>query len=281
MSLHTQLHDLLERVAAGLRCLPGATALYLFGSLTTPQADAYADIDLQLVTADFLLTQADWPYVLEHIQPIDIAWPITPTPDNTAFAILFQDTSYYHKLDIGLSAAADGFPLSSESIPAIPLWAQEPRRSTLSRPSSHVYSPAYGTIGHQLIEELIGAVRYVKARKRSHQFTSWRFMRSQPEKLLQLLHAQMYGWTGQERSLSTWDYKKLDTHIDTATQEQIMRHLDWSTPQIMDQNFYWFVDQTVGLYKQKAVEYGEHLPDEIIGKHLAFLHSELGLEKDK
>src|SRR6266498_3184418 len=96
MSLHSQLHDLLERVAAGLRRLPGATALYLFGSLTTPQADAYADIDLQLVTADFSLTQADWPYVLERIQPIDIAWPITPMPDNTAFAVLFQDTSYYH-----------------------------------------------------------------------------------------------------------------------------------------------------------------------------------------
>ena len=172
MSLHTQLHDLLERVAVGLRLLPGATELYLFGSLTTPESDAYADIDLQLVTSDLSLTRANWPYLLEHIQPIDFAWPITPTPDNTAFAVLFHGASYYHKIDIGLSAAVDGLSVAPALAPAVRLWAQEARRFTLPQLSSRAYIPAYGTIGHELIEELIASVRYLKARKRGHQFTS-------------------------------------------------------------------------------------------------------------
>ena len=59
-----------------------------------------------------------------------------------------------------------------------------------------------------------------------------------------------------------------------------MRHLDWSTLRIMDQNFYWFIDQIVQLYKQKAGKCSEHIPDEIIGDTLAFLRSELSLEQD-
>jgi hypothetical protein len=280
MSLRTQLHDLLERVAAGLRLLPGVTELYLFGSLTTSQADAYADIDLQLVTADLPLTRANWPYLLEQIQPIDVAWPITPTPDNTAFAVLFHDASYYHKIDIGLSAAVDSLSVAPTLASAVRLWAQEARRFTLPLPSSRAYIPAYGTIGHELIEQLIAGVRYLKARKRGHQFTSWRFMRSQPEKLLYLLHEQTHGWIRQKTSLSTWDYKQLDRDIDKETQEQIMRHLDWSTPRIMDQNFYWFLEQIVHLYKQKASEYSEGIPDQVISNNVVFIRSELGLEDD-
>ena len=279
MSLHTQLYDLLERVAVGLRLVPGATELYLLGSLTTLEADAYADIDLQLVTADLPLTQANWPYLLEYVQPIEIAWPIAPTPGNSAFSVLFHGASYYHKIDICLTDAADGLPAAPALAPAVRLWAQVARRCTLPQPSSRAYVPAYGAIGHQLVEELLAGVRYVKARKRDHQLTSWRFMRSQPEKLLHLLHEQMQGWRRQETSLSTWDYKELDRHIDKGSQAQIMQHLDWSTAQIMDQNFYWFLEQIVQLCKQKALECGEHIPGQSIGDTLAFIRRELALDE--
>jgi hypothetical protein len=281
MSLHAQLHDLLERVAVELRLLPGATELYLFGSLTTPQADAYADIDLQLVSADLALTRTNWPYLLEQIHPIELAWPITSAPDNTAFAVQFQGASYYHKIDIGLSAAVGDLPLPPDSTPAIQLWTQEPKCSTLPQPNSRAYIPTYGTVGHQLMEQLIAAVRYLKARKRGHQFTSWRFLRSQPDKLLHLLHAQMHGWMREERSLSTWDYKELDRVSDRGMQERIMRHLDWSTPRRMDQNFYWFLEQIVELNKEKALASSERIPEEIIGNHLAFIRRELGLQEDR
>src|SRR5262245_47056386 len=98
MSLQVQLDQLLDHLIDGLRLIPGATKLYLFGSLATSEGDAYADIDLQLVTADPVLTRAGWPDLLGSIRPIELAWPITP--DYTAYAVLFAGLSYYHKVDI-------------------------------------------------------------------------------------------------------------------------------------------------------------------------------------
>jgi hypothetical protein len=276
MSLHSELDLLLADLTAGLRLLSGAAQLYLFGSLATPEADAYADIDLQLVTSDLALTQAGWPDVLEHIQPIELAWPITP--DNTAFAVLFSGASYYHKVDIGLSARADGFAATLDPASSRRLWSQDPAPPTLAGPPRAVYRPAYGTAGHQLFDQLLGAVRYVKARKRGHQFTSWRFIRSRPEVLLHLLFEQHSGQARPGSSLTTWDYKKLDTLIDRSSQDAIMHHLDWSTPQHMDQNFFWFTEQIVQCYMQKAQTSGETVPLATVDKMLAFLQSELGLE---
>jgi len=46
MSLKSQLRTLLERVTNTLRIIPGATELYLFGSLATPDGDGYSTTDL-------------------------------------------------------------------------------------------------------------------------------------------------------------------------------------------------------------------------------------------
>jgi hypothetical protein len=277
MKLQTELHDLLDRLTIGLRQIPGVTALYLFGSLATPEADAFADIDLQLITADMALTRADWPAALAHIQPVVLTWPITPAADNTAFAVLFQGMSLYHKVDIGVSTADDS-PMPSSSEAALCLWSQPPSHIALPQPECRAYTPAHGTIGHQLLDQLIAAVRYVKSRKRGQLFTCWRFMRSQPEKLLQLLYEQQHAWVSHTGGLTTWDYKKLARVCDAATQQEVMRHLNWSTPAQMDRNFYWFVERSIELYTQKAATHHEQLPYAIIDAHLTFLRTELALK---
>jgi hypothetical protein len=133
-----RLNELQRRVAQGVRGLPGATALYLFGSRITQPTDPYADLDLQILTDDLVTTRRCWPHFLEHVAPIRVAWPMQAAPDTTAFAILFQGESFYHKLDIGVSptterrryAAADG-PYRAVGTACAQRTSQPPRNPRL------------------------------------------------------------------------------------------------------------------------------------------------------
>ncbi len=221
MDLRTQLDDLQNRLSVALRHLPGATILYLFGSRTTATSDQYADIDLQVITTDLPTARVAWPHFLESVGPMELAWPITADPQNTAFSVIFRDASYYHKVDIGLSDIADTArfaPLSSY----VPLWSQE---ATMFKPvpqHTNAYMPAYDTIGHLLFDELIGSIRYIKARKREQYLTCWRFMRNKPERLLHLTYEQLDGWKVREKPLSTWNYKELDGLIEQSERGEFM-----------------------------------------------------------
>jgi len=269
-----QLDHLQNRLVAALRTLPGVTTLYLFGSRTSAASDQYADIDLQVMTADLPTARVAWPHFLEAVGPMELAWPITAAPQNTAFAILFQGESYYHKVDIGLSDVADTTPFASPSS-YVPLWAKESTIFTPLPQHTNAYMPAYGTIGHLLFDELIGGVRYIKARKRGQHFTCWRFIRGKPERLLHLTYERLDRWKVREKPLSTWDYKELDALVEQPEREQLMKCLDWSEPRRMDENFCWFTHRIVQLLEQKAAIYGEAIPSTVVEQHLAFICNEL------
>jgi predicted nucleotidyltransferase len=106
IQLQTRLNNLLSRLCEVLRDLPGASGLYLFGSLAEEKSDVYSDIDLEVSTTDFPASLAARHSILERVGPIEIEWPITHSPDRYASTILFEKESYYHKVDIGLVAAS-------------------------------------------------------------------------------------------------------------------------------------------------------------------------------
>jgi hypothetical protein len=89
MTLVAQLNALQQRLSDGLRLLPGATALYLNGSRVHNRSDGYADLDLQVYIQSQLPCDV-WPFFLERIAPIDVAWPLSAAVDNTGFTVLFK-----------------------------------------------------------------------------------------------------------------------------------------------------------------------------------------------
>lgn len=105
MNLEAQLNSLQERLTAALRQLPGATAIYIYGSRATCRTDGYADLDLQVYIHGRVMC-AVWPQFLERVGPVETAWPLNGAADNTTFTIFFSHESYYHKVDIGLSEDA-------------------------------------------------------------------------------------------------------------------------------------------------------------------------------
>ena len=279
MSNSNQRLDALQaRVSAALRDLPGATALYLFGSRRTAPDDPFADLDLQLLSDDLPATRRVWPHALAHVAPIALAWPITPAPDNTAFAILFEDESLYHKLDIGLSPASEGDAYAAPDAPYSLLWEQRASCEEVSLPLTQIYLPPVGTVGHALFDDLLGSVRYLKARKRHQPLTCWRFIRNKPGLLLRLLVEQRGGWQADAPALSTWDYKGLDQQLEEPVRAQLLAHLDWATPATMDAAFVWFTQRIAALFEEKAATRAETLPLPLVDQHLAFLRGELAAD---
>lgn len=275
MQHQTRLDRLQDRVAASLRQLPGATALYLFGSRGTGQADQYSDLDLQVLTADMTAARAVWPHFLEHIGPIEVAWPLSPAAENTAFAILFRGESYYHKLDIALRDTHESATLATP--PHVQLWSQPPATFQPAPPATEAYIPLPEAVGHLVIDELIASVRYIKARKRGQELTCWRFLRVKPDRLLHLIAQRAQAWSPREQPLTTWDYKALDGAIDAAERRHLVQHLNWSEPRMMDRSCYWLTQQIIQLAQQKALAQDEFLPAQIIDRHLAFVRAELDL----
>ena len=279
MSNSNQRIDALQaRVSAALRDLPGVTALYLFGSRRTAPDDPFADLDLQLLSDDLPATRRVWPHALARVAPITLAWPITPAPDNTAFAILFEGESLYHKLDIGLSPASERAAYVAPDAPYTLLWEQQAPREEVVLPSTEVYLPPMDTVGYALFDDLLGSVRYLKARKRHQPLTCWRFIRPKPELLLRLLSEQHNGWQSDTPALSTWDYKGLDQQLGEQVRAQLFAHLDWATPVAMDAAFVWFTERIAALFEEKAATRAETPPLPLVAQHLAFLRNELATD---
>jgi hypothetical protein len=271
-SLIDELNALQQRVTEGLRHVPGAVELYLFGSRLSSPDDPYADLDLVLVSADMARTRVAWPQALCAIGSPELIWPIAPGGDNTAFAVLFSGVSCYHKLDIGVCAAGARPPS-----PARLLWRQAAPVDAGSMPQRAGYWPAHGSAGHTLFDDLLGAARYVKARKRGQHLTCLRFMRSKPERLLQLRAEQLWGWPAPARALSTWDYKALDAALPAGECDALLSRLDWSTPAAMDRALVWFSEQAAQLALARVAVRGESVPREVVMRQLRFLRAELAV----
>ena len=272
MNLEAQLNSLQKRLTDVLRQLPGATALYLHGSRAGGRTDGYADLDLQVCTSA-RITRAIWPQFLERVGPLEAAWPLNGAADNSAFTILFKGESYYHKVDIGLSEGGSGGALNDTGVK---LWAQPPAPELTLIPKSAVYLPAHGSVGYQVLDELIASERYLKARKRGQYLLCWRFMRVKPDRLLQLLRSQRQGWQPYDQPLTTWEIKALESTLSADERAQFTSHLACSEPAVMDANMLWFTEEIIRLLEGKATAKNETLPMDIIERHLAFLHNELG-----
>jgi hypothetical protein len=283
-NVDSTLGNLLQRVSAAARSLPGATELYLFGSAADPAlADAYSDLDLHVLTGDYPRSRAAWPWILSQAGPVELAFPLQETPHESSFCIAFSGESPYHKVDIGLSDRSQpGFfsQIQSKTLlwqqPMQPLPAGQPRTT---RPEE-TYVPAPGSAAHFLLGEMLSSVRYVKARRRGQHLAGWRFLSAKANALI-----RGYEWDGNSASfpanaLSTWEYTALDRRLPAALRLELLSLVDCRTPQAMDAALLALSRRIAALILPQCG------PDDapaapLVQRYLAFIASELDSQPAK
>ncbi len=248
--LPARLDGLQSALSAALRDLPGAHALYLFGSRAAGRGDGYSDLDLQVVTTDLAASVAARHAALAPLGPLALEWPIERAADRCAATLLFARASHYHKVDLGFIAGA-GAALADLpaglAAPAVALWTGNRSPAALPPAPGPAYLPEPGTPGHLLTGQLLGAVRYVKARKRGQPLTCWRFAAAAVEALAGLLHARAVGAAPTGRRPTTWEYAALDALLDRAERDTLLAALDFSTPAATDRNLHRLLTHAAAL----------------------------------
>jgi hypothetical protein len=257
--------------------LPGACELHVFGSLADGTADAYSDIDLEITTRDAATSASALDDVLTTVTPIEVVWHM-PTPDDAhARTILFRGEAYYHKLDISLHAfgrSQDGAPNVRKS--RIALWHIEPPAYHGQVMSDNVCALRPGTPGHFVVGQLLGGIRYVKARKRGQHWTCWRFASAQADWLAGMLWGRSRNWADPGRKLTTWEYVELDTAMRDNKARMPPSGWDFSTPTAMDDGLCDLLERTITLAREMAEHLGESIPFDLAEGLMRFIRVELG-----
>lgn len=270
-----RLADLQSRVVAALRELPGATALYLYGSAADPaRRDAYSDLDLQVLTVDFQASKDRLLSTLEKAGAVTLAYLLTDTAHELAYSLAFAGESPYHKVDLGITCLNDLAhpPTFFEQIGHKELlWSQSPplleRFLPATRSVRHPYCPTKDSPAYFLVGETLSAFRYAKARRRGRHLVCWRFLAAKVNALLALTWWQHNGGRIPER-LNTWDLVELDALLPEAARLDMLQAIDCRQPAQMDQALLEITRRMVTLVRPRLDE-----PDQ-----RAVLLAEEGLE---
>jgi hypothetical protein len=273
--LDPALAGLLARVSSALRQLPGAVELYLYGSSADPDlADAYSDLDLQVICEGFLASQVYWPGILTRAGEIELAFPIEATLQSAVYMIGFASESPYHKVDVGLSDAAQEHGFIQQIQAKKLLWRQPPSSALQSLHPGEIYIPTAGSAAYFMLGELLSAVRYLKARKRGQHLTAWRFLSA---KFTALLRCRLWGGdpnTFPTGTLSTWDYVELDRQLAGEDRLALLANLNPAPPVEMDRSLVSLTHQIVQTIQPRLG--AEDDPSiKPVQRYLAFIEHEL------
>ncbi len=270
--LSQQLDGLQQTLTDGLRALPGATALYLFGSRAEGRGDGYSDLDVQVITADPVASRAACVSLLGHLHPLALEWCMDIAWGTWAATLLFADTSPYHKIDFGLTDISDRDRWrEGEGSWAIKLWEQASPSAAVPTVQSAPFAPPLGTRAHFVLGQMLGATRYVKARKRGQVLTAWRFAAALADAVVVLLNARTQSAESSMRKLMTSEYVVLDRTITAPARDRFLTLLDFSAPAAMDRAVYRLLCELVTL----ATE--EMIPGTLAAWLLAFVQHELAV----
>jgi len=234
------LDDLLARISAVLRGLPGAQELYLFGSAADPALkDPCSDLDLQVISAQIDLSRAAWFHTLSQAGKIALVYPLHPedlAAQETAFTIGFEGESLYHKVDFGMTAQnfTEGFFNQTEH--KILLWQQAPSSEPVIDLPGSAWFPEWGTPGHFLLGELLSSVRYGKARRRRQHLVCWRFLSAKLNALVRCYQWDRNPFRFPGAALSTWDFAALDRRLSEGERLGLMSGLKTASPAEMDRS---------------------------------------------
>lgn len=280
-SLLSGLDHLLARVSAALRGLPGAQALYLFGSAADPaRKDRYSDLDLRVISSRFELSRAAWPAVLSRVGKLALVFqldPDDPAAQETAFTLGFEGQSLYHKVDFGITdwRLADGF--FNQLAGKVLLWQQGALVEPLEEAPRTAWRPAWNSPRHFLLGELLSSVRYVKARKRRQHLACWRFLSAKFNALLRCYHWNRDPLHFPEAAMNTWDFIALDRQLSEDERLGLLSGLKAASPPEMDRSLVEITGRIAALidpdYPKKDTHQGR-----LVREMLRFIQNELVID---
>ena len=263
-------------LADALRDLPGAVELRAFGSLTGDDHDAHSDVDLEILTADVEASVAARRAIIERVAPVWLEWRIFPSHSAWAATILFENLSPCHHLDLGITpigAAQAIDPLDARTV----LWTQMPPSALPGTTHTSPFAPEVGSPAHVMLEHLLSATRYVKARKRGQLLTAYRFASALAAATFAMLDAARTGDLDRLRQKpSTMAFLSLDAHLPESDRLALLGLLDVSRPDRMD--------ATVLALLRYMLRLHDELPDvptfpqEIADRLVAFVADEFDVE---
>lgn len=267
----SDLQSLVEQLRLVIPALPGFRTLSLFGSVADGRADAYSDLDMKVGTDDIDGAKRSLHGVLEQIGPIEFCWSTELRPGEWHPTIAFRDYGYYHRLDLALLTreAAD---LAMHDANVRPL-ADKPLSAAKVRPST-AYAPVVGSTGHFLFGQLIGGMRYLKARKRGQVLTCYRFASATAQWCARAMFDRVTGQFSLDRKLTTTEFLALDK-LEAGGRAEFLEKLDFSTPLAMDRAVYALLTDLVEHTKVIAANTDDELPEALIERVLAFVRREL------
>ncbi len=272
-----KIDSLLSRVSSNLRDLPGAEALYLFGSAADPLSkDPYSDLDLQVISADFDLSRTAWPWILANAGEMNLVYPISQKAQESVYWVTFTGESLYHKVDIGLSDSRQDHGLIYRVARKLLLWNQPPPNKPAVFPSPTALIPEPGTPLHFLIGEMLSSVRYLKARKRGQHLACWRFLSAKFNALLRCYLWEPGDSQFPSASLNTWDFTALDRQLPEPDRLHLLRTIDCGSPRVMDSALLDIARRIADrVYPDYASE--DSPAARLIREYFGFLLDELGL----
>jgi len=276
--LSPQLDALQQTVVTGLQALPGATALYLFGSRAEGRGDSYSDLDIQVITANPGASRAACVAVLGHIHPLALVWDMETTWGAWAATLLFADTSPYHKVDFGLTDLSDHDRWrEGEGTWAIKLWEQGSSSTRVPSAQSVPFAPTPGTYAHFVVGQMLGVTRYVKARKRGQTLTAWRFASALADAVVALLNTVTHSADHPIGRPTTHEYMTLDQTLTAPARDRFLTLLDFSTSAAMDYAVYRLLCKLVAMATDASGTTDEAIPGALAAWLLAFVQRELAV----
>lgn len=267
--------QLQQSFAKGLRALPGAVELRSFGSLAHGTADRLSDIDLELLTTYPDASIAARLAMLAQVAPIWMEWRISPSHSGWAATILFDGVSPYQHLDLGITSAHQAHSIDALGDKVI-LWTQEAAPATPLANPSPIYAPSVGSTEHAMLDQLLSAIRYVKARKRGQVLAAYRFASALTTWTFAMLEAQRMGDLNLLRERpSTSSFLALDRHLPDAIRRDLLSLLDFSTPARMDAAVLALLRHNLALHD--TLPGAPPFPPDVATRMLAFIEEELHL----
>jgi hypothetical protein len=125
------------------------------------------------------------------------------------------------------------------------------------------------------MDQLLGGTRYLKARRRGHRLTAWRFAVATAEQVLRLEYEQTQEWSEVGRKLTTAEYLQLDQMLSSESRHALKVRLDFGSPAAMDRNLLALFHRMIELCQDKGAATDQPIPEPPITIMSEFLESEL------
>lgn len=251
------VHRLRDGIASTLLEAPGVTAVTVFGSSADSRCDQFSDIDIRATTIDVGLTCSKLHAALSTIDAIELEWPIASEPENWAATIVFEHLSPLQKLDLSIGPPSVD-PSDSNRNQA----NMTPDSDGHTGISSSVYRPMMGSLEHEVISQLLGTTRYVKARRRGHVLSCWRFASALVDAVIATAYSGIVddGWM--LAGLTSQHYRDADLRMDPLRRSLLISELDFSNPETMDKTVVGLVGKLIVNYQ--ALEMPPAIPNRLL-----------------